>query len=107
MKINLVSLGCARNLVDSEVMLGRFLKHGWFGGPSTLPPDRKRWTSVLNRFKYPCWLDKAGRGYFQPMKKVLTFEGPAIVVGSDSTLLIPPGIAGHSDRIGTIHLEVE
>ena len=30
MKINLVSLGCARNLVDSEVMLGRFLKQGWF-----------------------------------------------------------------------------
>ena len=33
-------------------------------------------------------------------------EGPAIVVGSDSTLLVPPGIVGHSDRLGTIHLEV-
>ncbi len=29
MKLNLVSLGCARNLVDSEVMLGRLLKEGW------------------------------------------------------------------------------
>ncbi len=29
MKINLVSLGCARNLVDSEIMLGRLLGDGW------------------------------------------------------------------------------
>ncbi len=29
MKINLVSLGCARNLVDSEIMLGDFSDAGW------------------------------------------------------------------------------
>jgi ribosomal protein S12 methylthiotransferase len=29
MKVNLVSLGCARNLIDSEVMLGRLSKAGW------------------------------------------------------------------------------
>ncbi len=29
MKLNLVSLGCARNLVDSEVMLGCLIKDGW------------------------------------------------------------------------------
>lgn len=29
MKVNLVSLGCARNLVDSEVMLGCLTNHGW------------------------------------------------------------------------------
>ena len=29
MKLNLVSLGCARNLVDSEVMLGCLMKDGW------------------------------------------------------------------------------
>ncbi len=29
MKVNLVSLGCARNLVDSEVMLGRLKDAGW------------------------------------------------------------------------------
>jgi ribosomal protein S12 methylthiotransferase len=28
-KVHLVSLGCARNLVDSEVMLGSLLKEGW------------------------------------------------------------------------------
>ncbi|UCF92579.1 MAG: MiaB/RimO family radical SAM methylthiotransferase [Desulfobacterales bacterium] len=29
MKLHLVSLGCARNLVDSELMLGRLKKAGW------------------------------------------------------------------------------
>jgi len=29
MKIYLESLGCARNLVDSEVMMGQLLHHGW------------------------------------------------------------------------------
>jgi len=29
MKLHLVSLGCAKNLVDSEVMLGRLVKAGW------------------------------------------------------------------------------
>ncbi len=29
MKLNLVSLGCARNLVDSEIMLGRLIEKGW------------------------------------------------------------------------------
>ncbi len=29
MKLNLVSLGCARNLVDSEIMLGRLRAKGW------------------------------------------------------------------------------
>ncbi|MBU0988495.1 MAG: 30S ribosomal protein S12 methylthiotransferase RimO [Proteobacteria bacterium] len=29
MKIHLVSLGCAKNLVDSEIMLGRLMQTGW------------------------------------------------------------------------------
>ncbi|NQT10203.1 MAG: 30S ribosomal protein S12 methylthiotransferase RimO, partial [Desulfobacteraceae bacterium] len=29
MKLHLVSLGCVRNLVDSEVMLGLLAKAGW------------------------------------------------------------------------------
>ena len=33
MKVNLVSLGCARNLIDSEVMLGRLSKAGWVMTP--------------------------------------------------------------------------
>ena len=33
-------------------------------------------------------------------------EGPAIVVGDDATLLVPPGVVGRCDRVGTIELEV-
>ncbi len=29
MKLHIVSLGCARNLIDSEIMSGRLLKAGW------------------------------------------------------------------------------
>ena len=29
MKVTLVSLGCARNLIDSEVMVGKLAKAGW------------------------------------------------------------------------------
>ena len=29
MKLHLASLGCARNLVDSEIMLGHLVKNGW------------------------------------------------------------------------------
>ena len=72
------------DLTDSWEMIterpdGKFTKHGWFGGAGTLPADRKRWTSVLSRFKYPCWFDKSGRACLQPLKKVLTFEGPALL----------------------------
>ncbi len=33
-------------------------------------------------------------------------EGPTIVVGSDATLLVPPGVSGRCDAAGTILLEV-
>jgi N-methylhydantoinase A len=33
-------------------------------------------------------------------------EGPAIVVGSDATLLVPPGVSGRCDRAGTVLLEI-
>ena len=35
-----------------------------------------------------------------------SIEGPAIVIGNDATLLVPPGVAGTCDRAGTILLEV-
>ena len=58
---------------------GEFLKYGWFGAPETLPADRKRWTTVLGRFLYPCWLDEARRGHLQPLTKPDRFEGPAVI----------------------------
>jgi N-methylhydantoinase A len=35
-----------------------------------------------------------------------SIEGPAIVIGDEATLLVPPGVAGTCDRAGTILLEV-
>ena len=61
---------------------GDFEKHGWFGDPTTIPRDRKRWTTVLGRFEYPCWVDEKGRGYLQPLKLrrgEVRFQGPALI----------------------------
>jgi Carbohydrate binding domain len=72
-------------LMDSWDMLnqrpdGGFVKYGVFGAPDLIPPDRKRWTTVLGNFSYPCWLDKDGRGWLQPLKSsALHFQGPAII----------------------------
>ena len=38
-KISLVSLGCAKNLVDSEVMLGFLVKNGYTISPDQYPAD--------------------------------------------------------------------
>ena len=71
-------------LVDSWEMItersdGRFDKHGWFGYPNTIQADRRRWTTVLGWFYYPCWLDRQGRAYLQPLAKRVRFDGPAII----------------------------
>ena len=63
----------------SEKTDGRFAKHGMFGGEDSLPRDRKRWTTVLGSFRYPCWIDRSGRGYLQPLKEGLAFQGPALI----------------------------
>ncbi len=78
------------NLTDSWEMVsqrpdGEYVKHGWFGQPESFgTPDwmssnRKRWTTVLGRFQYPCWVDMNGQGFLQPLKKKLCFQGPAII----------------------------
>ena len=36
-----------------------------------------------------------------------TFEGPAIVEGSESTVVVPPGSSGERDEHGTLLLEVD
>ena len=59
---------------------GTFAKYGIFGGPEAIPADRKRWTTVLGQFNYPCWLDQNGQGYLQPLKRsALRFQGPAVI----------------------------
>jgi hypothetical protein len=74
-----------KGLTDSWEMLtektdGSFAKYGLFGGPDSVPADRRRWTTVLGTFFYPAWVARDGRGYLQPIKSPqLRFEGPAII----------------------------
>ncbi|NLF68266.1 MAG: hypothetical protein GX575_04335 [Candidatus Anammoximicrobium sp.] len=63
----------------SEQASGEFIKYGWFGNPETLPATRLRWTTVYGRFPYPCWFDREGRAFFQPLKKTVCFDGPAVI----------------------------
>jgi hypothetical protein len=63
----------------SERSDGEFEKYDWANEPSTIPGNRSRWTTVLGTFSYPCWLDTAGRGYLQPLGRVVHFEGPALI----------------------------
>lgn len=73
------------NLTDSWEMVserpdGRFAKHSVYGGPETIPANRRRWTTVLGEFNYPAWVDRTGQGYLQPFRgRALSFVGPAII----------------------------
>jgi hypothetical protein len=77
-------------LTDSWEMVvqkpdGNYTKLDWFGQsdaygtPDWMRPDRSRWTTVLGWFKYPCWIEKDGRGFIQPLKSPGKFQGPAIL----------------------------
>ncbi len=74
-----------KSLTDSWEMLneradGQFTKYGLFGGPDTIPANRERWTTVLGTFQYPCWLDRDGRAWLQPLRHpALRFQGPALI----------------------------
>jgi hypothetical protein len=63
------------------------------GGPASdrLGPDRNRWTTVLGKVQYPCWTDKSGKGFLQPLdhKKVL-FSGPVVIYPSNRLADTPP-----------------
>ncbi len=77
-------------LTDSWEMLlqtpgGEYFKPDWFGQSANygtddwMKPNRTRWTTVLGRFQYPCWIDSEGQGFLQPLKKPGNFEGPAVI----------------------------
>jgi hypothetical protein len=57
-----VDFTTSRDLIDSWSMLlpdtRGFIKPAWLGsGPEGIKGDRKRWTTVLGSFLYPCWSD--------------------------------------------------
>ncbi|MFV1964308.1 MAG: hypothetical protein ACC628_02710 [Pirellulaceae bacterium] len=75
------------DLIDSWEMLlpakdsSGYLKPHWLTrGASHILEDRKRWTTVLGWFRYPCWIDRDGRGYMEPFRhRALKLQGPAII----------------------------
>lgn len=87
-------------LTDSWEMLlqqpnGAYVKPDWFGQSANygtddwMKPDRKRWTTVLGSFQYPCWIDKQGQGFIQPLRKPGNFQGPAIIYPLDRVPATP------------------
>lgn len=71
---------------------GEFAKTKLAGSDDTIPADRKRWTTVLGTFPYPCWIDKEGVGNLQPLKsEAVRFQGPAIVYPLGRTAQTPLG----------------
>jgi hypothetical protein len=84
---------------------GKYTMQGWFGQDESEgqrfgqefgdrdwnKPGRKRWNPVLGSFSFPCWIDRDGRGYLQPLKErrytergaVYPFAGPAILYPLD------------------------
>jgi hypothetical protein len=80
----------ASGLNDSWEMLiernkGEFEKPDWFGQADSygnldwMQGGRKRWTTVLGFFQYPCWIDIEGAGFIQPLKRPGNFQGKVLV----------------------------
>jgi hypothetical protein len=80
----------ADGLTDSWEMVvqkadGTYAKLDWFGQsdtygtPDWMRPDRSRWTTVLGWFRYPCWIDRQGQGFIEPLARPGKFQGPALI----------------------------
>jgi hypothetical protein len=100
-----VELTRPNGLVDSWDMLlpapqgDGFVKPAWFGGPKEeVRASRKRFTEMFGDFFYPCWTDREGRGYLQPLKmktrtqfvSVLEYQGPAVLYPFNRQTETPP-----------------
>jgi hypothetical protein len=86
------------DLNDSWEMLlqdkegGEFVRHEWFDDwARKMGTDRKRWTTVLGRFPYPCWVEHDRQGYLQPLQKeLLSFRGPVVLYPINRVKQTPP-----------------
>lgn len=88
----------ADDLTDSWDLLlqkdpgGNYTKPSWMGaGAEQVPPTRRRWTTVLNAFKYPCWSDPQRAAYVQPLEsEALTMRGPVVIYPANRVPETPP-----------------
>ncbi|MFC2081887.1 hydantoinase/oxoprolinase family protein [Candidatus Bipolaricaulota bacterium] len=81
-------------------------------GPAEILDLRQGWTGTLEAVEtVPVWFDSHG-----PLETAVferervpadaLFRGPALFVGNDATLLVPPGVSGRCDAQGAVALEV-
>jgi hypothetical protein len=75
---------------------GSYVKLDWFGQaeedgtPDWLKSGRKRWTAGLESYQYPCWIDRNGQGWLEPLAdKKVGFQGPALVYPIHRTAATP------------------
>lgn len=50
---------------------------------------RRRWNTFLGGYAYPCWFDKKGKAFLQPLKEKLVFDGPAVIYPINRTAQTP------------------
>ncbi len=60
---------------------GAYTKPSWMGaGAETIGAQRKRWTTVLGSFLYPCWSDAKRAAWLQPLEhRNLKLGGPVVI----------------------------
>jgi hypothetical protein len=74
---------------------GEFDKPDWFGQSDSFGNSdwnqggRKRWTTVLGLFLYPCWIDRNGEACIQPLKNPGNFEGTVLAYPVNRTPATP------------------
>lgn len=74
---------------------GEFDKPDWFGQADSFGNSdwnqggRKRWTTVLGLFLYPCWIDRNGEACIQPLKNPGNFEGTVLAYPVNRTPATP------------------
>lgn len=67
------------NKTNTGAVDAQAYRTGWIAS-NRLDADRNRWTTVLGWVRYPCWSDRAGQGFLQPLKHdKLTFDGPVLL----------------------------
>jgi len=66
-----------------------------FGTPDWMKANRKRWTTVLGSFQYPCWIDKDGREWYDSVMAVYEYRTAEGVVRAFYQVLNTTSFGGY------------
>ncbi len=81
-------------MIEQKEKGGEYYRQEWFEDwQRKMGKDRKRWTTVLGSFPYPCWIEHDGKGFLQPLQRgPLTFRGPALLFPINRVKATPPEV---------------